>query len=93
MGPGECFHGAEQENPSWRGVRIQVEGESPIARIIWKDRGCFGVSLCILGTMDEMIQPREDSRFRKTAPLGGQDAKLHQQNKHVTFQRFRVQIS
>lgn len=89
MGPGERFHGAEQENLSLR-VWIQVEGEWIIVTIIWKDRGCcrrraFGVSLCILGTMDEMIQPREESRFRETAPPSGQDATLHQQKQTSRF--------
>lgn len=70
MGPGERFHGAEREDPSLR-LWIQVEGDSPIGTIICKDRGCcrgFGVSLCILGTMDEMIQPGEDSRSGKQRP-------------------------
>lgn len=37
-------------------------GDVPLlAMITWKARGCcrgFGVSLCILGMMDEMIQPK-----------------------------------
>lgn len=53
---------------------IQREDVSLIAMITWKGRGfCrgFGVSLCILGMMDEMIQPKGKGQLslRKLRPL------------------------
>lgn len=62
-----------------------MEGASPIVTIIWEDRGCcrrrLGVSLCILGRMDE-LEPRQAGKQRpraaamrnhtnKTAPASG----------------------
>lgn len=48
---------------------IQWEDVSLIAMITWKARGCccwgFGVSLCILGMMDEMIQPKRRGQLSR----------------------------
>lgn len=83
MGPEQRFHGAELR---W----VQVEGESPIVVIIWKVRGCcrhrgLSVSLCILGTMDEMVRPGKDSRLGKQLP---QVVKMqnYSNKTNVTFQ-------
>lgn len=54
----------------------QGEDVCVIAMITWE-----GVSLCILGTMDEMIQPKgEGAAAWKTAPPDGHELKIHQQN-------------
>lgn len=65
------------------GFKWKVSGSS--SRSSGRTEAVFGVSLCILGTMDEMIQPREDSSFGKIAPLGVQDAIQHQQKQRSLF--------